>query len=261
MHNLSEAEANRLLTRLQVVAIAGEKVKQADGKWSVEVEHSDALNAIRYLDEVRVFKDVQRQEEDKSSFLSSREEQHYRHAQNLGQEIEATLLSIKGVLDARVHLNLPETDPILGHRLSNSKGSGSVLLVVSEEFINDSQLVSRLVSGAAGLEDRDISLLISRERNISRLQAVHLDPVAANAISQPTLVNGSPPINSFKTSNWWSSLLNIASFKEWGLWIFASFLFVTGVIALIIGKRSHQEFQESKFSSGLGLYDSTQDLH
>jgi len=253
IHNLNELEANRVLTRLHDISITGEKIRQADGKWSLEVESSEALRAIKYLSDARVFKDAAHADLEKSNLMSSREDQHYRHERLLSQEIESTLASIDGVLDARVHLNLPETDPILGHKLSNAHGSGSVLLIVQDEFKNQSQTIARLVAGASGLEEKDIAVLLSRE-------GVVREPLQVNAVNSPSSLP-EPPLGAAQKVSLWSQYFAFNSYKQIGLWIFASFLFVTGLVVLIIGKRGRKSLLLQKEAGGSDLYDLARDLH
>jgi type III secretory pathway lipoprotein EscJ len=74
---------------------------------------------------------------------------------------------MRGVLEARVHLNLPENDPLFGTR-KESSGSGSVLLVTDSDFSAKDEEVAALVSGAAGIPAAKVSVLRSRaERQIS----------------------------------------------------------------------------------------------
>ena len=66
-----------------------------------------------------------------------------------------------GVLEARVHLNLPETDPLFGTR-KESTGSGSVLLVVDARYVAKDEEISGLVSGAAGIPAAKVAVLKSQ---------------------------------------------------------------------------------------------------
>lgn len=77
--------------------------------------------------------------------------------------IESTLRSLDGVREARVHLNLPETDPLLGQSRSTEGSSGSVLLVVGEDFRGSREEISHLVAGATGIAATAVSVLISAE--------------------------------------------------------------------------------------------------
>jgi type III secretory pathway lipoprotein EscJ len=75
--------------------------------------------------------------------------------------IEDSLNAMSGVLEARVHLNLPETDPLFGTRKQDA-GSGSVLLVVDGRYLAKDEEVSGLVSGAAGIPATRVTVLKSQ---------------------------------------------------------------------------------------------------
>ena len=162
IHNLSEVEANRLLSSLDEKHIISEKLKQPDGRWSLSVEKANALSAIRLLDHSRFLKTQEDpQSPRKTSMISSREDQRFIFERSLSKEIETTLASIEGVAYARVHLNLPQTDPIFGHRLRDGKGSASVLLLVNERFAQKVEELASLVAGASGIDTSGISVVVS----------------------------------------------------------------------------------------------------
>lgn len=166
IHGLSEPEANKLLTRLHEVNINSEKVRQADGKWTISVASADALPAIRYLDQSRLFRDKSSQPKERSGLVSSREDQRFTFERALSREIEQTLYSMEGVLDARVHLNLPVRDPLFGRRIKDgAPGSGSVLLVAGESFSFSKEDVGEMVGSAAGVNSSRISVLINISEN------------------------------------------------------------------------------------------------
>ncbi len=162
IHNLSESEANRLLTRLDEAKIESEKVKQADGKWALAVEKGQVVVAIKFLSDARMLRAESVAISESGSVLSSREEQRFRYERALSKEIESTLSSIDGVLESRVHLNMAPLDPLLGNVLPNSKGTASVLVVALQQFTLGKDEISALVSGASGIEIAGISVLINR---------------------------------------------------------------------------------------------------
>jgi type III secretory pathway lipoprotein EscJ len=164
MHDLDELDANRFITRLHEANITSDKIKQANGQWAISVEKSDSMNAIKYLSDARMFKNQQSLIPQKSSLVSSKEDQRFNFERAVSHELERTLSGMPEVLDARVHLNLPASDPIFGNRLPDSKGSGSVLLVVSDNFSSNMSQVKDLIAGAAGIEKTAISIIVSREK-------------------------------------------------------------------------------------------------
>lgn len=161
MHNLSESDANRLLTRLHDVSIEAQKEKQPDGNWSISTDSADALRALKYLDDVRFFRRDSIAEESGDSVLASPEERRARTSRLLSREIEASVRSIDGVLEAHVHLNIPSPDPLFGSTAGEKKGSASVVVTVAPGAQVLAADLQTLVSGATGIASKDIGVLIS----------------------------------------------------------------------------------------------------
>lgn len=162
IHNLSEREANRLLTHLHEADIAPEKVKQPDGQWAIAVSKGKALSAIKFLNDSRLFRETYPSAAKSSSVLSSRENQRFGYERALSSEIEATLSSMQGVLEARVHLNLPVVDPLFGKIVSEKSNiSGSVLIITGSNLNLNEEAIAKLVSGAAGIPAKNITVVIS----------------------------------------------------------------------------------------------------
>jgi hypothetical protein len=70
------------------------------------------------------------------------------------------LNTLTGVLEAHVHVNLPEHDPLLG-RKRDVGGTGSVLLVIDDRFGVKDEEISALVAGAAGVPAGSVTVLRS----------------------------------------------------------------------------------------------------
>lgn len=163
LHNLSEAEANRIVSRLHAAELAAEKVVQSDGRWAISLPEREASEALRYLEDRRV---VSSQRDDtfgftKGGLIPSREEQRFRYERSIAAAIEESLQAVKGVLEARVHLNLPQSESFFGERGERVSGSSAVLLLVDEHFDTEDRDIARLVAGAAGLQVERISVLRS----------------------------------------------------------------------------------------------------
>ncbi len=162
LHNLTEIEANRLIGILNSEGIEGEKILQTDLKWTLNVEKKDFVKAILLLDSKRLLKDTSTIKKEGSSLLGSNKEKDFYYERALSAELEKTLLTLNGVFDARVHLNVKKDD-LLGLRKENeNKNSAGVLMVVNEdEIFNESQIKS-IISGASGIKKEDVSIVISR---------------------------------------------------------------------------------------------------
>lgn len=182
VHNLSEPELHRILTRLRDVNIDAQRERQPDGTWAVSVETSDTMKALQYLESTHTFHAARDDHAKKSSVLSSREEQRFDFERGLSKEIETTLLSVDGVLDARVHLNLPPVDPLFGQPITKGTASASVLLVIAAPFELDRTQVAQLVSGASGIDLKGVSVLITRQNELQLPNATTPAPQTQNEI-------------------------------------------------------------------------------
>lgn len=161
LHDLSEREANRVVSHLSVVNLGAAKVQQADGRWAIAVERGEIVSALAHLDTQRVL--VPRgvgSQSSKSSMIPSREEQRFRYERALAGSIEESLAAIPGVLEPRVHIKIPEDDPLFP-AADGRLGSGSVLLVVDSSYVAGDSEISALVAGAAGISRESVRVLKS----------------------------------------------------------------------------------------------------
>jgi type III secretion protein J len=162
LHDLSEQDANRVVSRLGGASHEAKKVLQSDGRWAIAVPHNRAVPALSFLETNRVLnpRAPGSGHSAKSGFVPSREEQWFRYERSVATAIEDSLGAVLGVLEARVHLHLPQTDPLFGTR-HESIGSGSVLLVVDERYTSKHDEVAALVAGAAGIPAAKVTVLCS----------------------------------------------------------------------------------------------------
>lgn len=161
IHNLSETDANRVITALHDQEIEVSKVAQPDGRWSIEVASSDSIRALKLLNQTRLIKGTETVSRERASVISSREDQRFQFERSLSEEIERTVSNLPGALEVRVHLNMPLVDPLFGQKLSKDEGSGSVLLIAEHDSQIQKEEVASLVSGASGIPAEKISVLIS----------------------------------------------------------------------------------------------------
>ena len=168
IHDLSEHDANRVVSRLHKDGITGSKVQQADGRWSIEVAKNDTVRALLVVDSSRV---LSRKKSGDTrgrsmSILPTREEQWFQYETQVAEALEVTLLTLPGVVDAHVHLHLPPSDPLLGVR-DKGGGTGSVLLITeSQSSIQDDE-VAKMIAGGAGIPPEQVRVLRSVAVNAS----------------------------------------------------------------------------------------------
>jgi len=113
---LSERQANEMVAVLRSGGIAAEKTSQEGGKFSVTTSRDDFPQAVRMLNAQgypretfdnmgKVFK--------REGFVSSPLEERARLMHATSQEIANTIADIDGVVTARVHLVMPERNPLV----------------------------------------------------------------------------------------------------------------------------------------------------
>jgi type III secretory pathway lipoprotein EscJ len=202
LHDLSEAEGNRLITKLHEIGIAAEKKVQPDGTWALAVQKDDVLKALSALSDARVFRRAGGDYRERGeSMLPSRDAQRFQFERAVAQEIELTLSALGGVLESRVHLHLPPSDPLFGRKITDgSSTSASVLLITEESFAEDVEQIKDLVSAAAGVNREKVSILVSgAQLEVSPKQPASEKPqllaatVRRNHVRESEGKEGSPP--------------------------------------------------------------------
>ena len=179
---LDEGQANRVVVALDRVGVGADKeVDPAiEGKFRVVIERNDAPRAIAALrDEELPAPTVPGLLDSmgKGSLVPSQLAEHVQFVAGLSGELERTLSAIEGVLGARVHLSLPDADPL--REGARPKPTASVLLKHRGATPPiDAHEVKRLVAGAApGLSPDDVAVVMvsrplgsaSPDRTLSRL--------------------------------------------------------------------------------------------
>ena len=185
MHDLSENEANKVVRHLSESGMHVDKVSQPDGRWAIAVPQAEVTRALGYLDSRRILsvRDSKNAGTPKGSLIPSREEQRFRYERSMSGSLEESLSAMPGVLEARVHLNLPDEDPLFGSQ-TQAKGSGSVLLVVDERFAALDGEIAALVGGAAGLST-DVVRVLKSKAVVSEVQEPVTTEVAQTKESTP----------------------------------------------------------------------------
>ncbi|MDX8502194.1 type III secretion inner membrane ring lipoprotein SctJ [Mesorhizobium sp. VK4C] len=173
--NLDQRQANEVVATLVRHGIPAQREAGKDGKMTVFVEKNRFAEAMAILDESglpkqefqtlgEVFK--------RGGLVSSPVEERATMIYGLSQELSQTISDIDGVLSARVHLVLPENDPL---RQQLVPSSASVFIrhrasVSMNELIPQVKML--VAKGVAGLTYDNVS--------------VTLIPVAATSTAQET---------------------------------------------------------------------------
>ena len=121
--NLEEGQANLIVAALLDAGISAHKSPGDEGAWNVEVSQSRFAEAANLLEKKglprRAFNGVGEVFK-KSGMVSSPSEERIRFMDALAQDLARTISGIDGVLDARVHIVLPENDPFARNALPSS---------------------------------------------------------------------------------------------------------------------------------------------
>jgi type III secretion protein J len=113
--DLAEDEANEIMSRLMENNLECTKVAGKEGKWALEVAQEDFPLAMRTLEAMGLPRPKTAKMSDvfqKSGLVSSPTEERIRFISALSEELAATLNKIDGVVAARVHIAMPNNDPL-----------------------------------------------------------------------------------------------------------------------------------------------------
>lgn len=124
LHNgLEETQANLVIAALADEGIQATKSAGDEGTWNVSVNEGDFAKAVNVLEKRglprRAYKGVGEVFK-KTGMISSPSEERIRFMDALAQDISRTIAGIDGVLDAHVHIVLPENDPFARNALPSS---------------------------------------------------------------------------------------------------------------------------------------------
>jgi type III secretion protein J len=194
---LEDAEANRGVVALSRSGIDAEKVSDptGEGRFRLVVTRDDATAAIAVLSAEEIPR--RRATSPKESpLVASAEADRASRVAETAAEIERSLASIDGILDARVLLDVPVLDPLAAALTTGDakspRASASVLLrhrgatpplAVTE--------VKRLVSGAVSGLDPDAVIVVlvpvAAPATAAERPIAYLGPIAVARASLPTL--------------------------------------------------------------------------
>lgn len=113
--NLSEQDANEMIVELARGGIRASK-ESPDGKtWSVKVSEGDMARALERLNAAALPHEKTSSMGDlfqKSHLVSTPYEERVRYVYAVSEELSRTLSQIDGVVTARVHVVIPDNDPL-----------------------------------------------------------------------------------------------------------------------------------------------------
>jgi type III secretion protein J len=166
-HGLDETAANEILTSLERASIPASKNRDEDGAFAVSVSRADAVAAMELLRSLGLprgrragFGDVYKQ----PSLVPTPTEERARYVEALAGEIARTLETVEGVVSARVHLVLPELDPLAADGKPRVPAQAAVLLKTraGRPLPIAEADVQKLVAGSVpGLEPAAVSVVVT----------------------------------------------------------------------------------------------------
>ncbi len=160
---LNQRQANEIVATLMRHGIAAQSELAKDGKMAVSVEKNRFAEAMAILDESGLPKQEFHTLGDvfkRGGLVSSPVEERATMIYGLSQELSQTISDIDGVLSARVHLVLPENDPL---RQQLVPSSASVFIrhrasVAMNELIPQVKML--VAKGVAGLTYDNVSVTL-----------------------------------------------------------------------------------------------------
>lgn len=183
---LQERETNEMLAVLLRGGITAGKLPAAENTWNLQVEEAELARAVELLNS----KGYPRQEFEsmgavfkKEGLISSPMEERIRFIYALSQEISATLTDIDGVLNARVHVVLPENNPLNKTLLPSS---ASVFIKYHEDAdveMHIPQIKKLVVNSIEGLTYENVTVASFPARNLEVGTAPELATVFGMKVS------------------------------------------------------------------------------
>jgi type III secretion protein J len=163
-HGLDERQANQVASLLESQGIAADKTPEESGSYKITVARANSARAFSLLEAHDLPKRGEKGLAETFSaggLLPSAVEERARLGAALSAELEHTLEGLPGVTSARVHLALPEVDPLVGEG-ARPRPTASVLLKTTQPLpVADGEL-RRLVAGAVnGLQPADVGVVVA----------------------------------------------------------------------------------------------------
>jgi type III secretion protein J len=155
--DLTEIQANEVQAALLSAHIDAQKAQMTKAKgWSIAVAHDEIPNAMAVLGAAGLPRQSLRTLGDvfpKESFVSSPLEERARYIFALSQEVQQTLMQLDGIVDARVHIALPERS-----LLDDKPQSASASVVIIERpganlELRETDIKAIVTDGIEGLKD------------------------------------------------------------------------------------------------------------
>ncbi|EIF32304.1 type III secretion apparatus lipoprotein, YscJ/HrcJ family [Burkholderia sp. Ch1-1] len=161
---LDEDQANRIVAALSHHGINGYKERNPDRTWNITVDDEDAVIATELASAYALPRGGHANLGDlfsRQGLISSPEEDRVRYVYGLSQELSETLEKMDGVLLARVHIVLPEKDPM--DPAQDTLPSASVMMRYRSDYNLEpmrDRIRALVAGGVEGLTPARVSLTL-----------------------------------------------------------------------------------------------------
>lgn len=121
--SLEESQANAIMSVLLTDGISCSKKPGDEGTWNVMIDNSRFAEAVKICEKQglprRQFQGIGESFK-KTGMVSSPSEERIRFMDAISQDLAKTISMIDGVIDARVHVVLPQNDPFAKNTIPSS---------------------------------------------------------------------------------------------------------------------------------------------
>jgi type III secretion protein J len=197
LHGVDERAANEATASLERAGIGAEKVPDegaaagAGATYTIRVASGDGTRAVDLLRALGLPRDRRRgfsETYSQPSLIPTPSEERARYLDATAGEIERTLESIDGVVSARVHLVLEESDPLAVDAKQKTPARAAVLIKARRGSVPIGDLdVQKLVAGSvAGLEPASVGVVMTPAADPGEVAAAALSPVGPIRITPGT---------------------------------------------------------------------------
>jgi type III secretion protein J len=202
LHAVDERSANEATSALERAGIGAEKVADegggSAGSYTVRVAHGDSSRAVDLLRALGLPRDHRRgfsETYGQPSLIPTPSEERARYLDALAGEIERTLESADGIVSARVHLVLEESDPLNPEAKPRTAARAAVLLRARPGRAPLSEPeVQKLVAGSvAGLTPSSVAVVsvpVGDPSDTAAAPLVALGPLRMTPGTRPLLLVG-----------------------------------------------------------------------
>lgn len=160
-HGLDERQANQVASLLETAGIGADKVSEdvQGATFKIVVARAESARAFTLLEA----HDLPRRAHavEAASLLPSAIEERARVGERLAAELEQTLERLPGVVSARVHLALPDEEPLVGES-AHARPTASVLVKSLGAPLFSEADVRRIVAGGIhSLQAADVAVVLA----------------------------------------------------------------------------------------------------